>query len=74
MNLLPKKHIRFYNSIIGFAPKIFNEWNDEKNINDNIELIQKKYKKDINDIIICIDYLYCIGKLRLENEGVIKKC
>ena len=74
MHLMPKKHVKYSDSIIGFAPIVYKEWIDEKSINDNLEIIQKKYRKDIADVILCIDFLYCLNKMDFSNEkGLFKK-
>lgn len=73
MKLMPKKHIKYNDTIIGFSPIVYREWDNDKTINDNIEVLQRKYSKDVNDIVICLDFLYCLGKMDFVSEkGVVK--
>ena len=73
MRLMPKKHVKLNNSVLGFAPLVYKEWNLEKSIDDNIRLIQQKYNKSSEDIVLCLDFLFCIGKIELDLEkGLIK--
>lgn len=77
--LIPKKHIRIGESLIGLAAYILNIlgnnkkdiyelWLDFKKINNSEKLL---FNHSYDKYLLAIDFLYIIGAIEVDNEGRI---
>lgn len=75
ISFLPKKHIRLNETIIGLAPKILNKISNPI-IYDEFYFELKKDELfsaiSVDDYLLCLDYLYAIGKIKYVDERIVK--
>lgn len=75
--ILPKKHIKLSESLFAMGAIILNELNEPKTVDEIWE--ELKDNKFINirtfdNLILTLDYLYCINALKMNDEGGLIKC
>lgn len=75
--ILPKKHIKLSESLFAMGAIILNELNEPKTV-DEIweELKDNKFMniRTFDNLILTLDYLYCINVLKINDEGGLIKC
>ena len=75
ISFLPKKHIRLNETIIGLAPKLLNRILCPI-IYDEFYIELKKDELfaaiSVGDYLLCLDYLYAIGKIKYVDERIVR--
>jgi hypothetical protein len=76
--ILPKKHIKLSDSIIGISSVLINLIEKEISVDDLYHNLCKDRRLSknlsLNTLILCIDYLYCQGIIEITNNGGIFRC
>jgi hypothetical protein len=76
--ILPKKHIKISDSIIGISSLLINLLEKEVTVDDLFSSLvkDKRLSKNLSldTVILCIDYLYCQGIVEISSNGGISRC
>ncbi|RJX23873.1 MAG: hypothetical protein C4537_07815 [Acholeplasma sp.] len=76
--ILPKKHINLSESLLGLSAIVLSRIEEDKNI-DEIYVSVARDKRtpkstDIDTIVLCLDFLFAIGLVHLNENGGVVKC
>lgn len=80
--ILPTKHIRFAESLLGLGGIVLNLVKEPKTIDEiwfkYLELNNSKKKfpayHNFDNIVLALNYLFLIGAVSIDNQGRIHKC
>jgi hypothetical protein len=76
--ILPKKHINLSESILGLSAIVLSRIEGDINI-DEIYVSVARDKRapkstDIDTVVLCLDFLFAIGLVHLNENGGVVKC
>lgn len=76
--ILPKKHIKLNESILGLSGVFISKINKESTLDETINmfLLDQRIPKyvGIEETILVIDFLFMLGYIELDEEGKLKLC
>lgn len=76
--ILPKKHIKISDSLIGISSLLISLLDKESTVDELfLSLIKdKRLSKNLSldTVILCVDYLYCQGIVKITNNGGLSRC
>jgi len=80
--ILPSKHIRFSESLLGLGGVILNIIKEPKTI-DEIWFIFSEFNNNkrsfpayhnFDNVVLALNYLFMVGVVSIDNNGKIQKC
>lgn len=79
--ILPEKHLNSSESLLGLGAFLLSLLDYHNNIDDLWESYTKAYEENkypvlhgYDNYILCLDFLYIIGAILINNSGEITKC
>lgn len=74
MNIIPTKHTFVEDTILIKSLMIFKNINFGEHVNIILNELENKFTFSLNELIYCLDFLYIIGKIDINEGGEILCC